>query len=803
MCCLLCSNLANSSELVHGGNSASFITVNNSLPAGFEDLVGTQTTQADVYFGGEFLTTAFVDFGLTTVRLADPLAVVEAIPNLRDPQKISELLTGELDNHAAARCSRKKPTNCGLLEPQVVAVIFDDSRFRLDVFLHPAELLRHEIQTQRYLPAPSGSVSMLHNIRINVGGNGGNRRYSIASDSFLAHKRSRLQARYAITESGPEMYEMSWQRDGKDHEYEIGSFRTLARLTALTSEVDILGARFATSTSTRTDLEQAAATPIFLFLPQRSRIDVYRGNELLESRYYAAGNQQIDTSAFPDGAYDVRLHVVDINGNEQTQTQFFVRSTLLPPLGESQYFVEFGEIARREQSYIPRPGAGTWLRAGYSRRLQQRLAIDQELVYANGVGVVQSGFIYLAPAWHFQSGVLYSSNADVGYSVRGGFRRDRLGLTLDYRAISVGREIAPTNDFSLIQGDSTQGFATFTFPIGQGQGFIRARRSQRNGVEDQGFGFSYWGAVFKRRGGVLNFTFDSHFGSEQKWARVGLTYRWGVADGQATIKPEFLMSEDASGRRADHSLVDGRWTGVKPIPGFGDVEQSYYINKDAQRSVTGARFVPRKYRRSELELGLQRDSNRSELFYAMNNAFSIATSKGRTTLGDGGNKVGAVIVHVVGDLYGQFEVLVNDRVVGKVWAQRPNVISLRAYESYNVRIRPIGDKIVGYQQASQQITLYPGSVEKLTFAARELTVLVGEAYFEDGNPVSRHKFLNVEGYGATDEQGWFQVEVSHSDPLILEDKFKRQCRLELPEYYVQDGLAILDAAVCVAIAAQQ
>lgn len=64
-------------------------------------LASKQTKQADVYYGGAFLTTAFVDYDPTHVEIEDPLTLARAIPNIKDPGKISAVLSG--------RQSKKSP----------------------------------------------------------------------------------------------------------------------------------------------------------------------------------------------------------------------------------------------------------------------------------------------------------------------------------------------------------------------------------------------------------------------------------------------------------------------------------------------------------------------------------------------------------------------------------------------------------------------------------------------------------------------------------------------------------------------
>jgi outer membrane usher protein FimD/PapC len=773
-----------------------FITIKDGPPPGFEDLAGKQRTEADVFFAGEYLTSAYVEFDPSHVELLDPWPIVESIPTLKNPQRIAEALVSPLPTNAGVLCTTRRRSDCGKLSPAVAAVTFDESRFRLDLFVNPRELLVQKLEIDRYLPASEAGSSVLHNLRVNVAGTGSNERYNIGGESFIAAKQSRLRARYAVSQEGANLYEVSWQHDAQDYEFEMGSFRATGRNLAFTGDVDIIGLRIATSTKTRTDLDSAGGTPILIFLPQRSRIDVFRGNELIDTRYYDAGNRQIDTSSFPEGAYEITLKTVEAGGQEKTWTRFFSRSASMPPMGEPQYFMEAGTVADTFSHSIPHPIDATWMRVGTSHRILDMLSVDAELLYAVDKALVETGFLYLARRWNVHAGLMGSSRDDRGYSLRGGLILNDFNLSLDYRRVVANDPVAAGDEFALIRGDYTQGTVTAAFPWGKGQAFIRARLNKQSGQSDSGVGFSYWGSLFSRNGVSVNYTFDSHFGSHQRWAQLGVTVRWQGRDEYTTFAPRLRTSRDDAGQQYTDAFFDGRWNKRQQFKGIGEVNEALYLTHDPDRSALGARLVASEYRHSDLEFGLQNHQDNTSLYYSMNHRFSVVHSDGHTTLGDGGSGAGGVIINIVGDLLQKFQVLVNDRVVGYAQAQRPHVIPLRAYETYDVRIKPIGDSIVGYDQASQRITLYPGNVASLTFEAKELTVIIAQVQHADGTPVQTSRFLNVEGYGATDADGWFQVEVGHREPLQLRARNGDVCEITIEGIDAQDGLAVLDLLVC-------
>jgi len=771
--------------------------VNPEPPPGFEELSAKHTTEADVFYGGRYLMSAFVEYDLYTVQIIDPVPIVEAIPNLKNPEGLAAELTGPRPTNAGRICSSRVRQNCGSLTPEVVDVIFDDSNFRLDLFLSPDELLIHHIERERYLPPANGDSSTLHNLRLSLSGTSSDGRYNLSSESFFAQGASRIRARYGLSDDGASLYELTWQRDDEDLEYEVGSFRTIGRNLSFTNDLDVLGVRVATSTKRRTDLDQATGTPLLVFLPERSRVDVFRNDELIDSRFYDAGNQQIDTSGFPEGAYNVELRITGSSGNERRDSQFFVRNESMPPPGETHAYLEVGGVMNTLDQRVPEMEGEQWIRVGFSSRLRQNLSMDNELAIAGQTGILQSGFLQVFRNWHLYTGALVSSDADYGFAFRGGFQHGDIIGNMDFRKVVSSQDAVPYDEFALVGESYTQGTATIAFPLGKNRMLLRGRINKRRDNDIKSLGFSYWGALFRRGTLLTNFNIDGAYARQQSWIQAGVEFRWQRQRDSTSFRPRIRREQREDDANRTTALIDGRWNSTADVKRLGEVHRSLYVTHDADRSSVGARFVPQEYPFADAEIGYQRSDRSSDIFYAMNSRMSIVTIDGQATFGDGGNDAGAVLIHVTGDLQGRFEILVDNRVVGYAEANVANVISLRPYETYRIRIRPIGDKIIGFDQSTHEVTLYPGNVQILEFTARQLTVLIGQAVYADGSPVAAARFANVEGYGATDRSGWFQVEFAHRDPLKLQPRDgEPTCQIEMPDLHRGQDLAVLGELIC-------
>ena len=143
-----------------------------------------------------------------------------------------------------------------------------------------------------------------------------------------------------------------------------------------------------------------------------------------------------------------------------------------------------------------------------------------------------------------------------------------------------------------------------------------------------------------------------------------------------------------------------------------------------------------------------------------------------------------------------FEVFVDRQPQGYAKSGESTVISLQPYESYAVQIKPRGNEIVHYEDSIQNVTLYPGNVETLHWQVNPVTVLISNAVFDNGTAVAHAKFENTLSFASTDDSGWFQIEIANREPLVLSKDGEPVCKITLPDFESEQGVAILDQVTC-------
>ena len=122
------------------------------------------------------------------------------------------------------------------------------------------------------------------------------------------------------------------RRDFEGLEYNGGLLSISGFGLNLTSDQPMVGLRINSSDNTREDLDFSGGMPVAVFLLTRGRVEVRKDDRLIDSAFFEAGSQQLDTSGFPSGAYDIEIRIVDEAGNLiTTETRFFAKQSQIPP----------------------------------------------------------------------------------------------------------------------------------------------------------------------------------------------------------------------------------------------------------------------------------------------------------------------------------------------------------------------------------------------------------------------------------------------------------------------------------------
>lgn len=765
-------------------------------PPGFEDLMSAQTTLVDVIYNGQPLTSTLATFDLDTIEFATPGDIVSAIDDLVAPDQVLDALTGQLDSHAAHLCHNAAQLDCGQLHPDVAAVIFDDVAFRAEVFVHPDQRRLQRLSTERYLPDPtSNEVATVHQFNLALS----DERFDLGGVSLVSRGADRLLARYESASGGVGISEALWQRDRRGVRYEAGLFQSTGRQASFVGEQRVAGVRVGTALDLRADLDIGNGTPILLFLNQRSRVDVYRGGRLIDSSFYDAGNQQLDTTRLPDGAYEITLQITGNDGRQREEAYFFVRSGALPPIGETLSYFELGSLTRGPN---PLPGAqatGTWLRAGAARRLGNEWGVEGEVTHARGTSLLQAGFFGFGRHWQGRGHTMFSNDGAAGTWLQLRTRGERWSAGFDLRVLKASSQNPAA---ALFPESFRQGALTVNMPFRRGRLTLRGQLDQRgNESPDPGWGSAFSMPLPRRGRVILDLQSDIFVSANDRTARIAVQARWRRNRSLTTANAGWLALS-RPGVSSSGPTLDVRRSTQWDHDTFGRVTGTTLARSADQQHAVGASVIADARRgRGRADVQWLSGPDGGGLSYSANARFGVTTHHGHVAVGGRAGDSAAIVVTVDGHTEDQYDVLVDDQRVAIARGGGRTLVSLPPYARYRVRLVPRGATLIDVDEAPTDVMLYPGNVSTLAFSARRVFVIVGQAVSADGMALAGAT-TTVQGQTvATDDQGWFQLEVGSLIPLTFTTADGTACQITLPGTATQDGLFVLPPTPCLAIPA--
>jgi hypothetical protein len=142
------------------------VSIKSGAPEGFEELEGPAETAVDLHYGGLKIGVFRAIYTPRSILFSNPEEIVGKVPAL-DPEAselVIKALTGDLPTHADRICGPIPKPGCGTANPDIAEVIFDQDRFKAELFVNPSLLLEQDTHTEKVLPPAPDVVSGVHSI---------------------------------------------------------------------------------------------------------------------------------------------------------------------------------------------------------------------------------------------------------------------------------------------------------------------------------------------------------------------------------------------------------------------------------------------------------------------------------------------------------------------------------------------------------------------------------------------------------------------------------------------------------------
>jgi hypothetical protein len=764
------------------------------VPPGFENLLEPQTTEIDVYFGSLFLISTLASYTPTDITLLTPETVIARIPDLLDPEKVLSILGDSMPTNSEYVCLKDNQSDCGNLTTSSVEIIFDENRFRVDLFIAPELLAIRSAGIDKFLPPSSSGASLLHQMNVAYTGlQGGQDNYNISGSTTFAIKETRVLALSNITrDENLTIDTLAVGREYSGKLYQAGVFRSSPASLVFVNETDFIGVTIGSSLDTRKDLDQSAGNEIQVFLDSRSRVDILKDDRLISTALYDAGNQILDTTLLPGGAYDVVLRIKSSFGRVREETRFYVKTHDIPPMDHTLYFVDFGELVVKELDRTLPTGTGeSFLRAGINKRLTADFGGQLGFMKQEKNTVFEAGIFKLGRYYDLNLNFGAGNNNDTGLNLNARVRAGRTTLNTNIRRTWID------NDQSLMGQETIQGNINFSFPLGRGLFTITGRYNEQVSQTDKNVGLRYDFPIYQFGRSTLDIGLSVTKDNGNLLALFGFSLRQIRGNWRSEIssqyyndKQEFLPDDSGFVNNVNTSWFDGdRFV--------SDVTWNVRATDDRENQFleTDIEIISD---RGRLNVDSAYSLDQKKFNYGANFNTTFIINKNSMSLGGRTPARSALVMNVEGDVKDAFfDVEVNGAVRGSAKIGSKTVVGILPYQTYEVKLIPRGDTIVDFEDQAQTVTLYPGNVITMDFVASRVIVAFGQIVDEADLPVSNALIKGVTGLATTDEFGLFQAEIELTTRELQVQTRTRQCRVQLPVIETEDLVVSLEELVCI------
>ncbi len=348
----------------------------NLAPVGFESIATGQHEWVDVRLYGRSFGLFEATVSFDNVLFLAPTAIAQTIEaDYSDSSDLHDLLIQKLSSPLARNGDKACSSNgaapgCDYLETQTLAIIYDENNARVNLFLNKEVIPKSDSADSPYHQASLDTNNAfihqqsLHFVAdkdyqtLSLLGSGA---LGITSTTYLdmdwdyltqqsrqqSHQQININNAFLRQELGKQHYIQAGRMDSRHIFSRAGGNISFNQLPL----GNIEGLRIGSTLSWLNDAKSGQGTPLTLFITRPSRVDAFRGQQLLGTFYLDAGAQQLDTGNFPHGSYSVTLQIYEDNRLTRSEILPFTR-TGTSANRQTQWFLQGGQITDTETSLM-------------------------------------------------------------------------------------------------------------------------------------------------------------------------------------------------------------------------------------------------------------------------------------------------------------------------------------------------------------------------------------------------------------------------------------------------------------------
>lgn len=765
----------------------------SSAPGGFEVLSAGREVVLDAFYGGRKRGEVRARISPGLVRLEDPQAVARLIPDAASIAELATFLSGPLPANAALACGGSGSEGCGLLPAGQYGVVLDEDRFRLDIFVSPDLLTKPDPNAVLFLPAPQGEPSLVSLFGVTASGSDrGGETLHVQNRSIASLGTARIRSDSSVsTDTGLTFDNLTLEADHGGWRYSGGLF--WAPGSELIGRRKMFGLGFMTQLDTLQNKEALLGTPVSIFLQQPAKVDLLVDGRIVSSRIYPAGNSLINTTALPNGSYDLVVRIQEDGRPPRQEQRFFSKGAAMAPMGRP-LFSAFAGILPSTSRGLSLDGDTFFYEATAAYRLSPAFGVDAAILGTQDKAILEGGANYHFARAQVRLGALVSTTADYGAVLRiNSVGKSPFWFSFDLRKVVSGKGgpllpvTASKGTFSedpesgfADRGSYTQALSILGYRLGQAN--LRLTGIYRRNASDKA-NYSVGAAIDTPvvRTGHFDVVLQADARRTERDFAAFVGARFLINKGNVAVSGSGGLRHQSGAPGANNQPV-----GEVQAAWYRDLADHSQLAGEvaAGRDVEGAYARASAYARTPLlnaraDLLQQFGANRTTQYAATLDSGFALSKAGINIAGKEMNDTALVVKVRNSDSRRAFDVLVDEVPRGIISGDRKLTLFLEPYKTYEVRLRPRGDGITSFDANSKSVTLYPGNVSEVDWNVTPLFILFGRAVTDNAKPIGNADITGPHGIGRTDGDGFFQIEANRGDQLRLTQASGAACTLSI------------------------
>ncbi|MBI1364162.1 MAG: hypothetical protein GC134_09275 [Proteobacteria bacterium] len=729
----------------------------------------------DLYVGGRYQGDVVVTYTDTLLTLHDPIGALDLVPNLKDPKALLPLF--------------RNPIETERVMPGLGRVTINRNLFRIEVSIEPQHLIIQKIDVTEENLEPEEKFTARTDFRAtgSTDFDSDPTRLSVQHFSQPSFGRNRIDWQGTMNRGkGYDLTDLAYAFETGKLTYKAGLLETEGQRFA--GSRSFTGFEVGTTEKTLFNNPLLEGTRLEVFVPEAAKVDIFRGDQLLFSRTLDFGLQEIDTSRFPNGSYEVEIVITDRSGTETRERRLFTRTRTLTPFGKPRWRAQAGLLRDNIDAT-----ATPVMEGSYSERVNDNIELGGS-VYGGEDKLIFEGS--LKTVWgsnKFESNLSWTPDNDLAIYNQYDRDFDWGNLYLNYSKTLMGHDDPENDDPSVFDALSRKNESMSFVTNLRLESATLSLKANRNRSAQGNVNYSYgpslrYPLISKRphrldlnldwvetnagnnSGAFLRYTYSPEgrytYTSNPGVRRTATETSFNIAN---TVQ---MRSKDATGLGLSGNLQSTTFRGSE---------------RTTQRTALGVGYKTGTSNLTMNAISNQNSNSENTQSMSLEAYTAILYADGKLAFTGNRGRDGAVlVVELTGNAKGQkMNIVANGRTIGSALVGEKVAIYLEPFRTYTFELQT-ADKndLASFTTEKYVTTLYPGNVTTRQWMVNKAILAFGRVVDITGKPIAWKRLSGLRDKNVlTDGYGYFTVEYTGKETPYINAESTR-CTFAMP--YIQD-----------------